>query len=164
MVSKKIAFVIAPEGFNDDELLKPKGILEERGIQVTIASTRVGECRGMRGTKVESTVTIKQLSPRDYAGVIVVGGAGALRYLSENTDLIRLLRAFNDEGRLVSAIGRGRHALHNAGLFGTNFSWGPEVEINGNVIAARPPATTPGWTSEKYGHLIAEYLRESKED
>jgi len=164
LVSRKVVFIIAPEGFNDNELLKPKAILEEKGIEVTIASTKIGECQGMNGSKVESTATIRELSPRDQDGIIVVGGPGALKYLSENTDLINLLKAFNNEGKLVSAIGRGRHALHNAGLFGTNFSWGPKVEINGNVIAARPPATTPGWTSEKFGHLIAEYFDEAKKD
>lgn len=158
MVSKKVVFVVAPEGFNGNELFKPKAILEERGIQVTVASTKIGECQSMKGTKVKSTVSIKELSPKDYDGIIVVGGSGALRYLSKNADLISLLKAFNKEGKLVSAIGRGRHALHDAGLFGTNFSWGPKVEINGNVIAARPPATTPGWTSEKFGYLIAEKL------
>jgi protease I len=161
---KKVVFVVAPEGFNDDELLKPKAILEEGGVQVTVASTKIGECRGMRGTKIRSERTIKELSPGDYDGIIVVGGRGALKYLSEDSDLIEKLRAFNEEGRLVSAIGRGRHALHNAGLFGTNFAWGPEVEINRNVIAARPPATTPGWTSERYGRLLAEYLLKTDED
>lgn len=164
MNPKKVVFVVAPEGFNDDELLKPKAILEERGIEVTIASTKIGKCRGMQGTTIRSERIIRELSPRDYDGIIVVGGRGALKYLSEDSDLIEKLKAFNKEGRLVSAIGRGRHALHNAGLFGTNFAWGPEVEINQNVIAARPPATTPGWTSKRFGRLLAEYLLKTMEN
>ena len=164
MGSKKIAYVIAPEGFNDDEMLKPKAILEDNDVEVVIVSTEVQECRGMRGTRIRSSVAIREVSPKDYDGIVVVGGAGALRYLSENEDLINLLRAFNNEGKLVSAIGRGRHALHNAGLFGTNFAWGPKVEINDNVIAARPPSTTSGWTSEEYGYLLVEHLCRRKEN
>lgn len=161
MPVKKAVFVIAPEGFNDYELLHPKAILENEGIDVAVASTIVGKCRGMRGANVESTMTIEQVDPADYDAIVAVGGPGALKYLSDNHSLINLFKKFEKRGRLVSAIGRARHALHNAGFFGTNFSWGPEVEVNGKIIAARPPATTPGWTSKKFGHLLVEHLRGS---
>jgi len=159
--AKRVVFVIAPEGFNDHELLHPKGIVESEGIDVIVASTILGRCRGMRGAVVESATMIEEIDPSDYDGIVAVGGHGALRYLSDNESLINLFRRFNEQGKLVSAIGRARHALHNAGLFGSNFSWGPEVEINGNVIAARPPATTPGWNSKRFGHLLVEHLRGS---
>lgn len=159
MPAKKVVFVIAPEGFNDYELLHPKAILENEGIKVTIVSTLVGKCLGMRGAEVESSMTIEQVDPAEYDGLVAVGGRGALRYLHDDESLIDLFKRFNKQGKIVSAIGRARHALHNAGFFGTNFSWGPEVEINGNIIAARPPSTTPGWTSERYGHLLVKHLR-----
>ena len=162
MSSKKVVFVIAPEGFNDYELLHPKAILEDEGFEVTVASTIVGRCRGMRGAEVESEITLEEIDPSEYDGIVAVGGPGALKYLSDNRSLINLFKRFNELGKIVSAIGRARHALHNAGLFGTNFSWGPEVEVNGNVIAARPPATTPGWTSKRFGHLLVEHLRSSR--
>jgi len=160
-LSKRVVFVVAPEGFNDHELLHPKAILEEAGIEVVVASTVVGVCRGMLRAEVESKVTLEEIDPSEYDGIVAVGGPGALKYLSNNPSLISLFKRFNELGKLVSAIGRARHALHNAGLFGTNFSWGPEVEINGNVIAARPPATTPGWTSKKFGRLLLEHLQGS---
>jgi len=156
-----VVFVIAPEGFNDHELLDPKVILESEGIDVIVASTILGRCRGMRGAEAESAMTIEQIDPSEYDGIVAVGGHGALRYLSDNESLINLFRRFNEQGKLVSVIGRARHALHNAGLFGSNYSWGPEVEIKRNVIAARPPATTPGWNSKRFGHLLVKHLRGS---
>jgi len=156
-----VVFVIAPEGFNDHELLDPKVILESEGIDVIVASTILGRCRGMRGAEAESAMTIEQIDPSEYDGIVAVGGHGALRYLSDNESLINLFRRFNEQGKLVSVIGRARHALHNAGLFGSNYSWGPEVEIKRNVIAARPPATTPGWNSKRFGHLLVKHFRGS---
>jgi putative intracellular protease/amidase len=156
---KRVVFVIAPEAFNDHELLHPKAILENEGIEVKIASTLVGICHGMEGVTVESTMTIEQVDPSEYDGIVTIGGPGALQHLQNNESLIDLFKRFNKQGKIVSAIGRARHVLHNAGFYGSNFSWGPEVEINGNIIAARPPATTPGWTSKRFGHLLVKHLR-----
>lgn len=161
MPEKRVVFIVAPEGFNDYELLHPKEILEGEGIEVVVASTISGKCRGMRGAEVESAMTVEEVDPSEYDGIVAVGGHGALRYLSNDESLQALFKRFNEQGKIVSAIGRARHALHNAGLFGTNFSWGPEVEIHGNVIAARPPATTPGWNSKRFGHLLVKHLRGS---
>lgn len=156
---KNVVFVIAPENFNDSELLGPKRILEEEGFQVTIVSTSAGECLGMKGTVVKSSLTLEQIDPDEFDAIIAIGGRGAMNYLQDNEHLIKLFKSFHSMGKIVSAIGRARHALHKAGLFGTNFSWGPEVEINGNIIAARPPSTTPGWDSKRYGHLLVQHLR-----
>lgn len=151
-------FVIAHEDFNDHELLDPKAILEEKGVAVVIASTAVGRCRGTRGTEAVATVALDRVNPEDYDGVAVVGGLGAKLYLSENPEVHTLLQSFHKAGKVVAAIGRGRHALSEVGLFGDNFSSGPKVEIRGNVIAARPPATTPSWTSKDFGRLLYERL------
>ncbi|MBS7627582.1 DJ-1/PfpI family protein [Candidatus Bathyarchaeota archaeon] len=155
---KRILFLIAHEGFNDRELLDPKAILEDRGIEVDIASTLAGECRGMGGTKVMAPLAIDDVKPYEYDGIVIVGGLGAKIYLSGNAKVHALLKSFYKAGKLVAAIGRGRHALSEVGLFGENFSYGPKVEIRGHVIAARPPATTPGWTSKDFGRLLADHL------
>lgn len=154
----RVLFVLASEDFNDQELVDPRTILEEKGIEVIIASTSLGECRGMRGTKAIATVALEDAKPDDYDGIVVVGGLGAKLYLSGNPRVHALLRAFHKAGKVVAAIGRGRHALSEVGLFGENFSYGPRVEIRGDVIAARPPATTPGWTSKDFGRLLADRL------
>jgi len=157
--NKNVVFVIAPEDFNDSELLGPKTILEEEGFHVSIASTSDGECLGMKGTVIKSSLTIEQIEPDEYAAIVAIGGRGAMQYLQDNEHLINLFKSFRSKGKIVSAIGRARHALYKAGLFGTNISWGPEVEINGNIIAARPPSTTPGWNSKRYGHLLVQHLQ-----
>ena len=119
--------MIAPKNFNDYELKHPREILENNGIEVIIASTFVGKCRGMNRSIIESKINVEDIDPDLFDGIIIVGGRGALTHLQNNKDLIDLLKKFNKKGKLVSAIGRGRHLLHNAGLFGDNFSWGPAL-------------------------------------
>jgi protease I len=155
---KRVLFLIAHEGFNDRELLDPKAVLEERGAEVILASTVRGECHGMGGTKVIANLAIDDVRPEEYDAIVLVGGSGAKLFLSENPKVHSLLRSFEKEGKLIAAIGRARHALFEVGLFGGNFSYGPKVEIRDNVIAARPPATTPGWTSKDFGRLLADRL------
>ena len=162
MPNENVVFVIAPENFNDSELLRPKTILEEEGFNVSIVSTLIGECLGMKGTVVKSSLTLEHIDPDGYDAIVAIGGRGAMHYLQDNEHLINLFKSFHSKGKIVSAIGRARHALHKAGLFGTNFSWGPEVEINGNIIAARPPSTTPGWDSKRYGHLLVQHLQHNR--
>lgn len=127
-------------------------------MEVVTASTRKGKCTGMKGTVVEAILSLDEVNSSYFDAIIAVGGAGALNFLSANKTLINLFLKFKKEGKIVSAIGRARHALYNAGLFGTNFTWGSAAEIHDNVIAARPPSTTPGWTSRKFGNLLLSYL------
>ena len=156
---KRVLMIIAPEDFNDHELLEPKAILEEEGMKVMVGSTLTGACKGMSGTQVTSEISVAQVDPAEYDGVIVVGGSGAQRFLWNDQVVLDLVRSFHQRGKMVAAIGRGRHVLVNLNLFpGKSLFWGPPTEIEGNVIAGRPPATTPGWSSKAFGRIVAEYL------
>ena len=159
MTEKRALFIIAPEDFNGSELLETRAVLEEAGVEVVVASTKAGECTGMKGTLVRSQASVDQVDTDDFDVVIVVGGSGSRRHLWENQDVHEVIRSFHQDGKIVAAIGRGRHVLDNVGLFpGKSFAWGPAVEIDGNVIAARPPSTTPGWSSKDFGGIIARHL------
>jgi len=154
---------MAPEGFNDEEFLEPKKMLEARGMGVTVTSTLVGICRGMAGTQATSEVSVDQVDPNNFGGVVIVGGSGSERFLWDNPAVLSLVRTFHQRGKIVAAIGRGRHVLLNLGLFpGKSLMWGPPVEIKGNVIAGRPPTTTPGWSSEDFGRIVAEHLSRAR--
>jgi len=154
---------MAPEGFNDEEFLEPKKMLEARGMGVTVTSTLVGICRGMAGTQATSEVSVDQVDPNNFEGVIIVGGSGSEKFLWNNPAVFNLVRTFHQRGKIVAAIGRGRHVLLNVGLFpGKSLMWGPSVEIKGNVIAGRPPTTTPGWSSEDFGRIVAEHLSKAR--
>lgn len=118
-----------------------------------------GPCRGSSGTAAQAEIPLAEARAEDYDALIVAGGVGALQHLQHDPKLISLLKKAQEKGRVVAAIGRGRHCLANAGLFAGNFAYGPPVEVNGNIVAGRPPATTPGWTSRMFAQVVAELLR-----
>ncbi len=100
----KLLFAIAPEQFRDEELEIPKRTLEEAGIGIDIASTTAGRCTGMLGATVEAAMTFDEVDPDDYAGIVVVGGAGSQDHLWGSSRLQELVRMFFEEGRVVAAI------------------------------------------------------------
>ena len=55
---KKVLMVIAPDKFRDEELFKPKEIIEANGGTVTIASLKARPCTGMMGGTVTPDIEV----------------------------------------------------------------------------------------------------------
>ncbi|CAG1772182.1 partial protease I, partial [uncultured bacterium] len=53
---KKAVIIIASNNFRDEELLKPKEVLEKNGVAVTVASSSLKEATGMLGAKVKPDI------------------------------------------------------------------------------------------------------------
>lgn len=121
MVSKKlqglkVALVIAPEAFRDEELFVPKERFEQEGAETVVASTRVGEATGMLGGKTMVQSTIRDLKSSDFAAVVVVGGMGSAEHLWDNSELHQLLQTHVKADKPVAAICLSGAALANAGI------------------------------------------------
>ena len=112
----KLLLAIAPERFRDEELVIPKRAFEEAGIGVDIASTVAGTCTGMLGARVEAAMTFDEVDPGDYAGIVVVGGAGSQDHLWGSKRLQALVRAFFERGGVVAAICVAPVVLARAGI------------------------------------------------
>ena len=76
----KVLMIIAQEGYQDVEYVRPKEILEKADIEVITASKRIGTCRGKLGGSTESTVSIDEVDVDNYGAIIFIGGPGAIRY------------------------------------------------------------------------------------
>lgn len=155
----KVLLVIPPENFRDEELAKPVELFEKEKIQYDIASTRKGECKGMLGARASATLTLEEVDPSVYAGIVIVGGTGSPVHLWENEMLAQLVKYFAKNNRLVAAICLSPVVLARAGILkgkratcydtplstkemrkgGVNLS-GDAVVIDGNVITASGPA------------------------
>lgn len=73
-MSKKALFIIPPDRFNEDELFHPKEVLENAGIDVTVASTITGEIKGDYKGKVTSNVVFSEVPSNNYDVIAVIGG------------------------------------------------------------------------------------------
>ncbi|TSC97104.1 MAG: protease I [Candidatus Berkelbacteria bacterium Licking1014_2] len=167
---KKFLFIIPPRDFRDPELLEPKRILEEAGVEVIIASTTAGEVIGAEGNKAQATVAAAEAAPLDYDGVAFVGGPGTMAEL-ENPDFLSLAKRFCQAGKLIAAICAAPAILANASLLKgkkvTAWSgvkdllvqkgalWQDEpVVTDGSIITANGPAA-----AGEFGQAIAQQLR-----
>ena len=112
----KVVIAVAPERFRDEELAGPVAALKNAGIAFDIASIRAGPCTGMLGAKVYASVAFGDVDPKNYDGLVVVGGSGSEDFLWENTALVRLAIYFYETNRVVSAICLAPVVLARAGI------------------------------------------------
>ncbi len=83
LAGKRILMIIAREGFRDEELLEPKGLFEKLGAEVTVASSRAGECKGMRGARATAQKALTEVDAGAFDAVVFVGGVGAKEFYDD---------------------------------------------------------------------------------
>lgn len=115
-MKKKVLFIIPPERFNEEELIKPKDILVNKGIDVIISSTITGEIVGDYNGKVISSAIFSDLNVNDFDIISVIGGSGTIDYLWENSSLIDYLKDAYNKDIIISGICAGAVTIAETGL------------------------------------------------
>ncbi|MCX5701835.1 MAG: DJ-1/PfpI family protein [Candidatus Omnitrophica bacterium] len=161
---KRVVMIIAQNGFRDEELLLPKEILENAGIEVKVASITLAQAEGMLGAKVKPDILLSDINARDFDAVIFVGGMGASQYWNDAVSHALAEQALGAD-RIVAAICIAPVTLANAGILkgkratvwpseaeqlkakGANYTGRP-VEKDGNIITASGPAAASEFGEE----------------
>ncbi len=112
----ELLLVFAPQNFRDQELFCAIDVFTRRGFAPVLASTLAGPARGMLGTEVDATVAVDWVAVDSLDAVVVVGGDGAARSLSDNLELRRLLRTVNGRGGIIGAGCEAITTLARAGI------------------------------------------------
>lgn len=115
-MKKKVLFIIPPERFNEEELIKPKNILVNKGIDVVISSTVTGKITGDYEGTVISSAIFSNLNPSDFDIISVIGGSGTIDYLWENPSLINYLKEAYNKNIIISGICAGAVAIAETNL------------------------------------------------
>ncbi len=169
----KVLFVIAPSNFRDEELFDPLDELKKAGVNTVISSTKVGECIGKLGGKVNANVLIEDVKEKEFDGVVFVGGNGVLEYkLYENEAVLKLARDFYKASKFVCAICIAPRILTRAGVINgrkattfpdeTNIAeiksqgvyTGKSVEVDGKLVTADGPKS-----AREFGKAIVKALK-----
>ncbi len=111
----KVLFIIAQNSFRDEELEKPKKILEDAGYGVDIASITTEHAIGMLGAVVKPDLAVKDVNISDYALIVVVGGSGAPQ-LANHPEVLNLLEQAKAGNKKLAAICLGPVVLAKAGV------------------------------------------------
>jgi protease I len=175
----KVVFIIAPEGFKDEELIVPMKIVGDEGMEVDIASTIIGECTGAEGTIIKSNKLLGEINVLEYDGIIFVGGPGTI-LIRKEAFALSIAREANEQKKVLGAIcwaptilakshtmkGRkatvwkgmdieyGRSTEQVLEMFGVIFV-DEDVVVDYNIITANGPQS-----AEKFGKELVKLLKE----
>lgn len=114
-MAKKVLFIIAQEGFRDEELFVPKSVCEGAGLKCIVASITTNEAHGKLGGKIKPDIAVKDVKVTDYDLCAVVGGPGAPK-LSDYPEVSEKLNEFTKAGKKMGAICYAPTVLAKAGL------------------------------------------------
>lgn len=109
--------IFVAEDYEDLELWYPKLRLQEAGAHVTVAGAEAGKTyRGKHGYPCVADGDIPEMEADDFDGVICPGG-WAPDKLRRDPDVLQLVRAFAEAGKLVAAICHGGWIPISAGVY-----------------------------------------------
>ena len=167
--NKKIAMVVANDGFRDPEALEPKEVLENAGAEVKIIAIEGGAAQGDEGAFLPVNETVGQVNVDEYDAVAFIGGPG-MAAIVDNQELIGFAKKFFEAGKVTTAICVAPKILANAGVLSgkTATSWDgvkndlanagadvleEDVVVDGKIITASGPRA-----AKAYGEAIVKAL------
>ncbi|MGY3266761.1 type 1 glutamine amidotransferase domain-containing protein [Lysobacter sp. HA35] len=151
---KRIA-ILATDGFEQSELMKPRQLLKDAGFQVDVIAPKPGEIRGWSeknwGDTVPVDVELSQARADDYDALVLPGGVINPDQLRTQDAAVEFVRAFDRAGKTLAAICHGPWLLVEAGVAkGRNVTSWPSVRTDLQNAGAT-------WKDEavvRDGHLI----------
>ncbi len=166
-LSQTRVLFVATDGFENDELFKPRQALIDAGAQVTLASLKSEPIAGVvndeeRGDSITPDVTVDDVDTADFDALVLPGGVGNPDKLRMNDRAVEIVGEFMDDGKIVAAICHGPWLLAEADVIDgkTVTSWPSirtdlenagaqtvdrEVVVDDNLITSRKPDDIPAF-------------------
>ena len=182
-LSETHVLIIATDGFEESELMKPRQALLDAGARVTLASLATdpiqGESGGEKGATITPDMTVADVDSDDYDALVLPGGVANPDKLRTDERTIELVQQFFDDGKPLAAICHAPWLLVEADiLHGKRATGWPsvrtdmenagaevvdeEVVVDGNLITSRKPDDIPAFV-EAIKAALAEELETAAE-
>ncbi|HEY0621492.1 type 1 glutamine amidotransferase domain-containing protein [Sphingomonas sp.] len=163
-LSRARVLMIATDGFEESELMKPRQALLDAGAKVTLASLArdpiQGERSGEKGATITPDALVAEMDSDDFDALVLPGGVGNPDRLRLDRRTVELVQAFSDAGKVVAAICHAPWLLAEADILdGRRVTSWPSVRtdlanagatvvdeavvIDGNLITSRKPGDIP---------------------
>jgi protease I len=165
---KKIA-ILATDGFEQSELIKPRQALQDAGAQTQVVSPKDGKIKGWSmknwGDEVSVDVPLKSADPASFDALLLPGGVMNPDQLRMIPEAVSFVKHFFRAGKPVAAICHGPWMLIEAGvvkgktvtswpslhtdLVNAGANWvDKEVVQDGNIITSRKPDDIPAFSKK----------------
>lgn len=165
-LSETHVLIIATDGFEESELMKPRQALLDAGARVTLASLKTdpiqGESGGEKGATITPDITISEVDSDDYDALVLPGGVANPDTLRTEERAVELVQEFFDDGKPVAAICHAPWLLVEADVLDGKRATGwpsvrtdmenagaevvdEEVVVDGNLITSRKPDDIPAF-------------------
>ena len=164
----KRVMILATDGFEQSELMKPKANLENAGFETTVVSLEKGEIKGWDqkdwGESVTVDKTVDEIADcSEYDALLLPGGQMNPDILRMNERAVAIVREFDMAGKPIAAICHAPWLLAEADLVKgkTVTSWpsirtdlknaganvvDKEAAVDGNLITSRNPDDIPAFS------------------
>lgn len=164
--------IIATDGFEDSELMKPRQALIDRGATVTLASLSHDEITGDGGARIKPDAEIADIDSIDFDALLLPGGTKNPDKLRMDEEVVFTVKKFVDAGKPVGAICHGPWLLVEADVLrGRTVTGWPSIRtdlrnagatvqdkeavVDGNLVTSRNPDDIPAFT-DAFIRLVEE--------
>ncbi len=151
--------ILAENGYEDSELIYPYYRLKElQNLEVIVASSESQLISKYGNGSLKPDITIDQIKnlSEEVLGILIPGGLESPKSLRQNSVVLQLLKDFDKDNKLISAICHGVWVLVSAELLtgieatcypaikddvinaGAKYSDEPVI-VDGNIITGRRP-------------------------
>ena len=116
--AKRAAVIVPSENFDNAEFYDTLNAFSAVGIQVTVASNRLGPIRGVvpSAAPFEVQVLANQIRADDFDGIVIIGGPGAAAFFNDQVVGRLVNDAFNNKRKIIGAAGEAVIVLANSGI------------------------------------------------
>jgi protease I len=116
---KRVA-ILATDGFEQPEMVKPRAALDDAGAETTLIAPKSGKVQAWNmtdwGDKFSVDQTLDEVSPDDFDALMLPGGVINPDKLRLNAKAVEFVKAFFDAGKPVAAICHAPIMLIEAGV------------------------------------------------
>jgi protease I len=172
---KRVAILVA-DGFEQDELVKPREALDEAGAETAVVSPCEKKVKGRKhdrpGKSVKVDLLLNEADPTDFDALLLPGGVQNPDTLRMNESAVRFVKSFFDDHKPVAAICHGPWTLVEADvvrgrrmtsyasiktdLRNAGANWvDEEVVVDNGLVTSRKPDDIPAF-NEKMLEEFAE--------
>ena len=176
--------MLATDGFENDELFKPRQALIDAGATVTLASIKTdpiqGETGGEKGDSITPDITLEDVDTDDYDALVLPGGVGNPDKMRMEDRAIEIVSEFMEDEKIVAAICHAPWLLIEADVVDGRrvTSWpsvrtdlanagadvvDEQVVVDGNLITSRKPDDIPAFNAAIITALVEELADEPAE-